>query len=264
VIGKGPGVPYAICTTQRSGSTLLSGLLEQTSVLGRPREMLNMRDVLKPLAQEWGLLTDGTTVDLGAYIAEFRRRFATPNGVFGVKLHFYQLEPLLGFSPWRTFFDECRVILLLRKDVIAQAASLYLARQTEEWTNLRSREHGSAEGPNRRVDVQLDLKAFDQCLRIITWQIAQWLEFLSTNSKDYLIVTYENVLEDPNAVCQQIADYCGVSIDRPVAMDRLPMKKQGNALNLEFSRAFRESSKLFVYANAEQKEITLNGIRLSG
>src|SRR5215213_3769543 len=110
VVSKHPTHSYLICTTPRSGSTLLCELLEGTGVAGRPDEYFQQlratgmpmtpRDYLDGVAA--GLVPppadhDGNGDDLSVYdprrfadfeqyVAWVRRRATTPNGVFAAKI----------------------------------------------------------------------------------------------------------------------------------------------------------------------------------
>jgi LPS sulfotransferase NodH len=105
---------YIVCSTQRSGGTLLCELLESTGVAGRPKEFFEAvaltgvpphpGDYLAGLPRTGaGIRDDGTPPEAPPYsdlrgLASYRdhlaRSFATgttPNGVFATKLMFRQL-----------------------------------------------------------------------------------------------------------------------------------------------------------------------------
>jgi LPS sulfotransferase NodH len=133
-----------ICTIPRTGSSLLSADMRSTVALGEPREYFNPNRMGR-LIEQWGLVAG----DLDAYIAELKKRTASPNGIVGIKLMVSQLiglekDGLLdsgGRGRLRTLIDrfeaEALVVQLLRRDKLRQAISLMKARQTGKWGVLR-------------------------------------------------------------------------------------------------------------------------------
>jgi len=87
-----PARTYIICTTPRSGSWLLSDGLASTGVAGRPREWFNPLQE-QQICARWRMSHDS---DLGLlrYLAVVRAQSTTPNGVSGIKLHYYQFAGL--------------------------------------------------------------------------------------------------------------------------------------------------------------------------
>src|SRR5262249_15586129 len=80
---------YLICSTPRSGSTLLSTGLASTGRAGRPLEYLS---------QPYGVVfkeRNGRLL-LPEYWRFLVTRRTTPNGVFGMKMHFDQFANNLG------------------------------------------------------------------------------------------------------------------------------------------------------------------------
>lgn len=75
-----PRISYLICSTPRSGSTLLSEALTNTQLAGDPREYFLRSD--EPVyAGDWNVSTE-----YPEYVHEVLARGTTPNGVFGAKI----------------------------------------------------------------------------------------------------------------------------------------------------------------------------------
>jgi trehalose 2-sulfotransferase len=132
---------YAICATPRSGSNLLCDLLEQSNAMGNPKEVFNFDSVFLPLAQKYKLIDSKFNIKLSNYLNLIVRIFSTRNNVLGMKLLFDQLQPLIGVPALGNFLCNSRFIWLIRRDVISQAVSLYIADQTGEWVFLKSEKH---------------------------------------------------------------------------------------------------------------------------
>ena len=85
---------YAICATPRSGSTLLCECPQLTGVAGVPDEWLLRSN--ESLAK--GSFSLETTFDDPGYFAEIVARSRTPNGVFGVKLMWPEIDALRSLT----------------------------------------------------------------------------------------------------------------------------------------------------------------------
>ena len=72
----------------RSGSWLLADLCHQTGVLGQPEEYFRP-DYRGHWSDEWGI---GLDCSYGEYIVSAVGLTSSPNGVFGVKMHSYQMD----------------------------------------------------------------------------------------------------------------------------------------------------------------------------
>src|SRR5262245_41874422 len=80
---------YIVCSTQRTGSTLVCRALRDTELAGQPLEFFHPRLVRAFLAR-FG--RKGISKDEFLRFLESHR--ATPNGVFGMKMHHDQLARL--------------------------------------------------------------------------------------------------------------------------------------------------------------------------
>ena len=135
-----------ICSTQRSGSSLLSLGLDDLPGAAVPMEYFNqpLRDRLAP---RWGC---GSGLD--GYVDALHRHRTNAQGLFGAKLHWHHLIALyreaLGDdhdhdSPYdvdagflEPIFPACRFVWILRRDVAAQAVSLFHATATGAWAEF--------------------------------------------------------------------------------------------------------------------------------
>ena len=111
---------YAIFFVARSGSTWLADLLSRQLDLGKPREYLNINMVGRFAAE----MNAGTLAD---YLALLRRKRATANGVFGIKVDVSQLSALIAGLPFTEAFHGHVWFYLRRSNFVAQAISHYKA-----------------------------------------------------------------------------------------------------------------------------------------
>ncbi|MFZ1996418.1 MAG: Stf0 family sulfotransferase [Solirubrobacteraceae bacterium] len=233
---------YLVCATQRSGSTLLCDLLEDTGVAGRPHEFFEaMRDTgVPPHPRDFlhGLATPeacrirddprppvapvySSLAGLADYREHLERTFAlgtTPNGVFGAKLMFNQLEELHALAGrlsefsgldigalLERLFEAPRYIWISRRDVIRQAVSMWKALQTRRW-----RAGDGDEEPTRPAHYQFE--AIDHLARCFQAEESGWRRFFAAQGIDPLIIAYEDQLVvDPDATIHRTLEWLGVS-----------------------------------------------------
>jgi LPS sulfotransferase NodH len=139
---------YFICTTPRSGSTLLCRLLEETGRTGNPDSFYHRAEFMREWAAGWGV-PDPDTVPQSvfdtAYLAAAIKAGKAGTEIFGLRLQFEYLK-LLPDTLGRIFpglpadadrfkhaFGEILYIHLTRTDKVAQAISLVKAQQSGLW-----------------------------------------------------------------------------------------------------------------------------------
>src|SRR5438093_9935154 len=105
-----PSSSYIVCATPRSGSTLLCEYLMLTGVAGYPSEwFLPQGHVLA--ADMFGVQA---TFESPGYFEELLSKASTPNGVFGVKMMWPQMQQLLagrlpGLTPSHTSLRDSSI-----------------------------------------------------------------------------------------------------------------------------------------------------------
>ena len=135
-------VSYMVCSVPRSGSSLLCELLCNTEVAGAPTEFFDP-ELMRRFRERWG----ATSFD--DYIAKLLSKKTSPNGVFGIKVHWRQLHDLLGSSDPAQLFPGLRYVHIRREDVLRQAVSWVRALQTNQWASTH-RAHWRARSSTAR------------------------------------------------------------------------------------------------------------------
>lgn len=173
-----PRLRYLLCSTPRSGSTLVGDILQRSQAAGNPQEYLNARLMAAWLRHKGRL--DGELA-LDEYLHDLESRRTTPNGVFGIKVHFehllflWQKDPAEMASFLRRFD---RIVLLTRRDKIAQAVSLYKARVTQIWTS-EDRAFLEPDDPRLTTKPAYKPEAIARGLADVMLQEAQWRSTLA-------------------------------------------------------------------------------------
>jgi LPS sulfotransferase NodH len=178
---------YVICTTQRTGSNYLCQVLASTGILGRPLDYFNTQG---RRAKGWPDYPDDRERQLDIIV----NQGATDNGVYGLKLFAYDFDALAAL-PWTTWLPDLHWIFLHREDLLGQAISLTLAKQTGQW-----RSSGESGGTSR-----YDAEAIDHELADIARDNADWRSYFARNGLEPLLLRYEDLVAAPETAVESVA-----------------------------------------------------------
>ena len=122
---------YLILSQARTGGTFLCEALQRSGHAGMPFEYLNPA-AIRIFAKRIGA---GNRIALERLIGALERKRTGANGVFGMQLHVEQLANSIG-SPEnrkRWIWRNDRIVMLYRRDKLAQAVSLERSFQSSAW-----------------------------------------------------------------------------------------------------------------------------------
>ncbi len=229
-----------LCTQMRSGSWMLSDLCQQTGLLGQPEEYFRP-DYRHHWSAEWGIAMRRS---YALYVASAIRHTSTPNGVFGVKMHAYQMNWFLrqlrvtwGTDPDTTdseilerWLPSATFVHLRRRDVARQAISYYRAAHSNVWFEIREDEPAAAEhNPAERQTfseeaVWGEIRYFENAL---VTQERTWSRFFAATGIEPLELSYEELVDEPAEAVQQILAL--MDIEPPNDLEVCPrLKRQSN------------------------------------
>jgi LPS sulfotransferase NodH len=199
---------YVICTTPRSGSHLLAYGLNDTGVAGYPDERfppLSQRPPISLDNVEWLTSNIGASYDAEGdrqYVGKVIESSTSENGVFGVTLHWHQLDDavrrirsyfntasLLPNAALRAAFPNLSYIWLRRCDVVAQAVSWYRAICTDTYITFR----GDSEGADTTQQIPFDFDKIQLLVSILKCADAAWRRFFNEHSIRPYVITYESL-----------------------------------------------------------------------
>jgi LPS sulfotransferase NodH len=190
---------YVICTTQRTGSNYLCQLLTSTGALGRPLDYFNTQG---RRSKGWSDYPD----DREQQLQIITSHGATHNGVYGFKLFAYDFDALAPL-PWTTRLPGLHWIFLHRADLLGQAISLLLAKQTGQWR--------STDGV--RAAASYDADAIEREIAEIARDNADWRAYFARNGLDPLELRYEDLVTAPEATVRSVAAL--LRVDEASAID---------------------------------------------
>lgn len=220
-----PGVArsyYVIAGNPRSGSSLLATALARTGHAGAPHEYLN------PPVMEYWLKALGS-LDVPEYLSQITKINTSPNGVFGLKAHYFQLETALldhGFD-FEDIFPKVSYIRIKRADTIRQALSYARASQTGNWS-----------AATRTGAVEKYNPAFiHQCWRFLVKWDEQWDMYFSKKKIEPLTLLYEELAYDYYGTVKRALEYLNIE-DDSITIQSPPLKRQSDELTEEWYARF--------------------------
>ena len=132
------------------------------------------------------------------------------------------------------FTTKPKFIHIVRKDVVAQAVSLFIASKTNQWT---SEQLGSD------VPIDYDKDALISILRSICFQNAAFESIFQLFGISPLVVYYEDFVESPHLWMERIGSFLGVN-DLAYVSNTIRYNKQTDHRNDTLISRFRQEFKL--------------------
>lgn len=221
-------ISYMVCSTPRSGSSLLCELLQNTELAGCPEEyFLPSNEALWQRAWQTDTYQD--------YLAAVSERGTTVNGVFGTKMMWRDLYPFLAKARkafvhetktdvdlLNTVFPNLRYIWIQRRDKVRQAVSHAKARQTNVWAV-----RGDL-SPQPAAKAIFSYEQIDFMVHEIEAQDVAWQRFFTQQHIKPLVITYEDFAGRSQEAVLEVLTYLGVAIPSRVAIAPAHLKKQAD------------------------------------
>ncbi len=196
---------YILCSTPRTGSTLLCSLLSSTHVLGYPESYFREPDE-DAWARRFALPTVGQRVrDYQAFVQAARDAATTANGVFAARIMWGSIQRMAAGlekssgQTDRAILEEAlgrlTFVQLTRDDVVAQAVSWARAEQTGYW------QHGDTVSRWPEPDLQ----QMTDLVGIIRAHTSSWRAWFASNGIEPRELSYEQVVAEPRIAVEGIA-----------------------------------------------------------
>ena len=237
---------YLICTTPRTGSTLLCGLLASTKVAGRPESYFRKPDE-QLWAARWDIVrsSDGTP-ERAEFVRAALAAGKTGNRVFAARIMWGTLDHLfdiLGsvhpappggdFDRLNLAFGQTKFVHLYRDDVLAQAVSWHRAEQTHVWHRT-----DQAESEQPEQEPRFDFDEIQKLVRTIEEHNSAWRAWFTSIGIRPHAVRYEDLDADPVGVVNEILDFLG--LERPPGHQiKARHRRLADALNAQWIERYR-------------------------
>jgi LPS sulfotransferase NodH len=202
---------YCILSSQRSGSTLLARMLFMTRQAGDPLEYFNLR------------LLGLTPIEF-MRLMELRR--TSPNGVFGMKVHYEQmLRAFQSNAPNQKMIEflgnQDHLLWMRRRDRLRQAISLAVATHTNSW---------SSEEPQKASAISVSCLDCINSLQAISFQDSGWEQLISAAKLKVRVIWYEDLISDYEGTCRLMLR--DLNLESVIAnIPPPPIERQSGAVN---------------------------------
>lgn len=238
-----------ICATQRCGSTMVIEDMRNTGVMGEPEEWFVPWSVTKSNIN-WQEAFEGVM-----------RRASGPNGRRAIKVMANQLAPVEAclstfmtssldglFPVFAEAFKDWVFIKLTRQDVVSQAISRVMSRQTgvNHATGKAEDNHFAGNlkrgyDPDYNQKTVYDYESISEEVNAIILENLAWQRFFETNNIDATELFYEDICDDPE---MRYLDVIAIksSILETFPRGKRKLVKLSNDRNIEWRDAFFEEA----------------------
>ena len=237
---------YIVCSTVRSGSTLLCNTLGRLEGCGQPQEYFH-RHIIRRLK-----LHKNSNTFL-SYCRAICREGLTHHGAFGIKMHWWQFLDFLNLSRnlpelkekqdleiLNTLFPDMKFIYLWRQDITAQAISAAIAAQTGDWEKPDKADIQSLSIQPKAAQKSAITSPKFQPWKIYEWeqdlqrQNQRWRQFFEENNLSYYEITYETLISSFAHEIANILDYIGIGKHPATNELAIHKRQQSRTLNRQF------------------------------
>jgi trehalose 2-sulfotransferase len=179
---------YFLCSSPRSGSSMVAAALRDTGSAGVPHEYLNANYV-KAFARRQNVPDVSRT-----YWKFLESRRCTPNGAFGVKAHFRHLSVIFREPDQQLRFLQRfhKFVIISRRNAVAQALSYVKANSTHVWNT----DNADTLAEVRSIPFSPSTGAVARALGYVITQNTAWPQKLREIGADFITVYYEDLVED--------------------------------------------------------------------
>ena len=212
---------YLICSTIRTGSTLLCNYLSDTELAGNPIDYSD-RFAMKAYFDDWKTILPLTR----EYIERLLVRF--PSDPFGMKTPYQSVRNEIEHDCLEALFPEPPLyIYLSRNDQLKQAISAVRGMQTGKWySNAEPRQPVMQENYSR-AQIEGMMKELER-------QNDAWEDYFYRNELTVYQLDYEALTANPKKIVKNVLKYIGVEIPHGFKLPAPRLQKQADEINAEW------------------------------
>ena len=245
---------YIICTSPRSGSTLLCKLLQAVPGAGRPDSHFHQPS-LEAWLEDYGLNRADFTDRKAALQAVFRSarsRGTGDGGVFGLRMQgrsfpffrdqlgLLQPEPTGDRARIEAAFGRTLFIHLTREDKLDQAISFIRAEQSGLWH--RAADGSELERLSEPQPPRYDADAIAAERDEFTRMDAAWTDWFAAEAISPLRLTYAELAAAPYPLLNRVLVALGLEA-RPLEGETPPVAKLADEINRDWAKRFRADNR---------------------
>jgi LPS sulfotransferase NodH len=209
-------------------------MMAATGTLGKPdeyfRRVLDKKrhgDHADPLAEaeRSGIATD----DILSRVALAKARGTTANGVCSFKLFLNHFEFFARQGNFLKHFPDIRFVWIYRRDLLGQAISFALAKQTRKFRSYESR---------AAAEPVYDRHQIEALMARIATEDAAWRRYFAGAGMEPFRLCYEDFASDPVSHLKSIGQVADVPVKEDFPADAARMKVQRNDINRRWRERF--------------------------
>ena len=189
---------YAVCSTVRTGSSLLCEYLMNTGIAGYPVDFTN-KFRLQAFIPEAKPVVRVDYSQLLELIAEY----STDNGVFGIKLPHLPMQALPILKNMQKLEGvKLYYIRMTREDKLKRAISAAKSNSTGIYYSFQSTVAKPVPAYSR--------KYIESAMKKLEFNDKLWDDFFAVNELDSFKITYEELSDDPSTVIDNVLEFLDI------------------------------------------------------
>lgn len=212
-----------IASNPRCGSHMLGHSLYETGCFGFPLEYVNPVNLA-----EWKKRFNVSSVK--EVINELKKRRTSANGVFAIKLHYSHIQELGGFEYAQKLFPDAYYLLLTRRNLLKQAISYAIAKQTGVWIDGQE---------SRNDNPVYHYEQVESCLKETIKDNASWQYLLSASGCRVIDMDFDRVKNNIPESINRIAEFMEVEVEQSEIPAQPVTQKQSKSINQTWERQFK-------------------------
>jgi len=243
---------YVICTSPRSGSTLLCRLLAATGKSGNPDSHFHSSSV-SDWVDNYKIQTDqfANKSDLLTAIFQTARDIGTGNtGMFGLRLQRHSFNYFMqklrvvctddstnsDVDCIEKCFGKTLFVHLTRQNKLEQAISLVKATQTGLWH--KAPDGTEIERLSAAREPTYDAHAIERKIAELTDMEAQWISWFADQGMTPLCINYDDLSDDPLGILNEVLQCLGID-QRYASGVKVPVAKLADKTNKLWATRFQ-------------------------
>ena len=239
---------YLILFTPRSGSSWLTDLITQQKILGRPAEWFNpdlMQSAMNGLPKH--------THNIYEFCQELQNTHKSRENYFGAELTATHLSMLSDLINIQQVFNQPSYIVLLRRNIVAQGISLFLATETGFFHSTNT--------INKDNQLQYNEKKIKKWINEILNDEKYIHRFIEKNQLNPLYIWHEDIKENTEESIQTIINHITGNKLNLEPITESEHKKIGSNINHIFEEKFRSENKDYISKIEHKRLFTTSSTR---
>ena len=225
---------YFMHVIPRSGSTFLTELCSKTDTLATPQEWFN----LSFLQSEKNSLNCPppralSISDINKYIEYISNTHSSLSKTVGLQFSHYQLKVFLEHCEDKKLPQISKHMIIRRKNILAQAISLYRSSESNFWHNYQQ-----GEVRENYKNITFDSVKILERLDFLVKEEIKTINYLNSKNLKYLTVFYEDLSDDPISTLDKISMYINGSKPniQNIHLESLTVKKIADVKNSQWEQ----------------------------